>query len=288
MRYRSLRFPDGKPKAVTFSYDDGVCQDKRLSEIFCNYGLKCTFNINSTRISETDGAHNTSANEIRSFLLEKGHEIAVHGAIHQANGVVRAVEGIKEVLDCRLTLEKEFGIIVRGMAYPDSGVSHFHNGMSYQAVKQYLTELDIVYARALGEKNESLELPSDWHYWLPTAHHNDANVFELIDRFLNIKLVEVYLPRATPKLFYLWGHSYEFDNNNNWDRIEQIAEKLSGKEDIWYATNMEIYNYVNAYNSLIYSADCKTVYNPTLIELWFDVDRKLYSVKPGQTIKITD
>ena len=38
---------NGKMKAVTFSYDDGVTQDKRLIELFNKYGLKATFNINS-------------------------------------------------------------------------------------------------------------------------------------------------------------------------------------------------------------------------------------------------
>ena len=38
---------NGKNKALTFSYDDGVTQDKRLIEIFNKYGLKATFNLNS-------------------------------------------------------------------------------------------------------------------------------------------------------------------------------------------------------------------------------------------------
>ena len=38
---------NGKKKAITFSYDDGVTQDIRLIELFNKYGLKCTFNINS-------------------------------------------------------------------------------------------------------------------------------------------------------------------------------------------------------------------------------------------------
>lgn len=36
-----------KFKAITFSYDDGVQQDKRLIEILDRYSLKSTFNINS-------------------------------------------------------------------------------------------------------------------------------------------------------------------------------------------------------------------------------------------------
>ena len=39
-----MRYPGGKAKAVTFSYDDGVQQDKRLAEIFDKYGMKATFN----------------------------------------------------------------------------------------------------------------------------------------------------------------------------------------------------------------------------------------------------
>ena len=36
-----------KMKAITFSFDDGIQQDKRLIEIFDRYSLKATFNINS-------------------------------------------------------------------------------------------------------------------------------------------------------------------------------------------------------------------------------------------------
>ena len=37
---------NGKNKAITFSFDDGVTQDKRLVEMLDKYGLKATFNIN--------------------------------------------------------------------------------------------------------------------------------------------------------------------------------------------------------------------------------------------------
>ena len=43
---------------------------------------------------------------------------------------------------------------------------------------------------------------------------------------------------------------------------------------------------MQAYESLVYSADGTVVYNPTLTEVWFDVDGKLYSVKSGQTVTI--
>lgn len=38
---------NGKMKAITFSYDDGVTQDIYLIELLNKYNLKCTFNLNS-------------------------------------------------------------------------------------------------------------------------------------------------------------------------------------------------------------------------------------------------
>lgn len=38
---------NGKKKAFTLSYDDGVTQDVRLIEMFNKYNLKATFNLNS-------------------------------------------------------------------------------------------------------------------------------------------------------------------------------------------------------------------------------------------------
>ena len=40
-------FPGQKPKALTLSYDDGICQDIRLTGLLRKSGLKATFNLNS-------------------------------------------------------------------------------------------------------------------------------------------------------------------------------------------------------------------------------------------------
>ena len=47
MRYVFMRYPEGKFKAVTFSYDDGVRADIRFAGILDKYKMKGTFNINS-------------------------------------------------------------------------------------------------------------------------------------------------------------------------------------------------------------------------------------------------
>ncbi len=283
MRSVFMRFPEGKAKAVTFSYDDGVPQDQRLVALFDQYGMKGTFNLNC----ECMGRFCYSKEQLKEIFLSKGHEIAVHGANHRANGNTRTIEGIKEVLDCRLELEQKCACIVRGMAYPDTGITLFGNFGNYEKIKEYLTDLDIAYARTLSEDNNSFMLPQDFHAWMPTAHHNNPKILEYVDEFLQLDISpDVYHARRTSRLLYIWGHSYEFDRDDNWDRIETICKKLADNDEIWYATNIEIYDYVQAYKSLRYSADGHMIYNPTLFTIFFDVDGTVHSVKPGETLHI--
>ena len=283
MRYCFLRFPEGKPKALTLSYDDGVIADKRFSDIITSKGIKCTFNINSSLIGRPG---RIDENEIKEYILDRGHEVAVHGSNHIAPGISSPSLTMIDILDCRRDLEKRFGMIIRGMAYPDSGITSMHNSNTYENIKSILTNAGIVYSRTLAGDNPGFALPSDFHAWMPTAHHNNPSLFEWADKFLALDPSKGFSAALSPKLFYLWGHSYEFDNNANWNRIEEFCDKMSGKDDIWYATNIEIYEYIEAYNSLVFSVDCERIYNPTLKEIFLYIDYKNYSIKPGETLTL--
>ena len=283
MRSVFMRYPGGKAKAVTFSYDDGVPQDQRLAALFDKYGMKATFNFNC----ECNRKFNFTKEQIKELFLSKGHEIAVHGAFHRANGNLRPIEGIRDVLDCRLELEDKCDQIIRGMAYPDMGITQRGNFGNYEQIKNYLTELDIAYARTLGGDNNSFLVPQDFHAWMPTAHHDNPNIMKYIDEFLNLDISPAaYHAKRIPRLFYIWGHSYEFDRNDNWAHMEAICQKFAGNGELWFATNIEIYDYVQAYKSLRYSADGHTVYNPTLLTIWLDADSKPYCIQSGETIRI--
>ena len=79
----------GKMKAVTFSYDDGVTQDIRLAELFHKYGLKATFNLNYNKLGK-EGAlvrEGWSVNHTKNAPADvphiyAGHEIAGHTLDH--------------------------------------------------------------------------------------------------------------------------------------------------------------------------------------------------------------
>ena len=275
MHYRYLQFPGGKNKAITFSYDDGCPQDVRFANKLAECGMKGTFNLTM--------GHKMSVEEVKEHILGNGHEIAVHGAKHMAPGITPVTRGIQDVLNGRLYLEQTFGRIVRGMAYPDCGITRSANGVTYPQVKQYLTELGITYARSLNGDNDRFELPCDWHNWIPTAHHDNPEIFKFADKFFD----DANFPKYRfPRLFYVWGHTYEFDRKDNWDHLDAICDKLSGRDDVWYATNGEIYEYVQAYHSLVYSADESMIYNPTLHTVWFCTREEEYVIKPGETLRL--
>ena len=48
----------------------------------------------------------------------------------------------------------------------------------------------------------------------------------------------------------------------------------------------ELQNPINRFASQIFSADGNIIYNPTLYSIWVDIDKKVYEIKSGETIKL--
>lgn len=271
-----MRFPGGKAKVLTLSYDDGVEQDIRLIDIMKANGLKGTFNINTgcyaaegTVFPEGQIHRRMTKSLAKETYLNSGMEVAVHTLTHpylewEADNVCAY-----EVLQDRKNIEEDYGVITRGMAYP--------YGTYSDSVVATLKQCGIVYSRTVIT-TEKFDIPTDWLRLPTTCHHNNPRLMELAETF-----VENKVPR-NPWLFYLWGHSYEFEQKDNWHVIEEFAEYTGNREDIWYATNIEIYDYIAAYKQLIFSVDGKTVHNPTATALYFEHRNKIYCIKPGETI----
>jgi hypothetical protein len=181
-----------------------------------------------------------------------------------------------DIVNDRLNLEKTYGKQIRGMAYA--------NGSVGDNAEQILTCAGIRYSRTT-KTTEKFDIPSNWLKLDPTCHHNNPRLMELAKEFVEYKQRD-YTPAHRCLLFYLWGHSYEFNDNNNWEIIEQFASYVGGRdEEIWYATNIEIYNYVKAYESLEWFMDMSGVYNPSAIPVCIEVNNMQYEVKSGETIR---
>ena len=170
----------------------------------------------------------------------------------------------------RLTLEELTGGIVQGMSYAF--------GEYYPEQVEALCAMGIQYSRTV-ESTGSFALPQELLRWKPTCHHNDK-LLERAEKFLHVPGYEK-MP-----LFYIWGHSFEFERENTWPLMEQLAEKLHGAQDIWYATNGQIADYLTALRSTRESADGKRLYNPSAQPIWFVADGKVRVAEPGKLCEI--
>lgn len=274
-----VRFKDGKRKVVTLSYDDGVVFDIKLIEIMSKYGLKGTFNINTGTYLPEHAIRDEWKGEVwkdklklseaKKAYLESGNEIAVHALTHAALDQLSEQEIIYEIIEDRKNIERDYGVIAKGMAYPF--------GTYDDRVVEILKNCGISYSRTVNA-TENFRLPKNWLTLDPTCHHKNPKLMELAKQF-----VENKSPGAG-MMFYLWGHSFEFNNDNNWNVIEEFAKYIGNRDDIWYATNIEIYNYVKAYESLIVSYDQKIIYNPSATDVWVYTDGETLLIKSGDTL----
>lgn len=271
MNKRFMRFPGGKAKAVTLSYDDCMEEDQELIDKLEKYDMKATFNLipgwfaeEGTTYPEDETYRLVTEAQAKSMYDHPRVEVANHGNEHKYMTSLTSAEMVEDMILCRRALETLYNRQVRGMAYPYG----WHN----EELERVLQLCGITYCRTV-ESTCDFELPSNWLTWHPTCHHDDKMLMELADQFIDMKDIEL------PKLFYVWGHTYEFERNGNWDRMDAFMKKISGREDIWYATNGEIYDYVNAYERLEISVDGTRFYNPTRMPLWVEADGKCYKIE---------
>lgn len=270
-----MRFPGFLEKAVTLSYDDGRSFDKRLIEIMSKHGIKGTFNLNSNNY--TPDVCTIKAEELKELYLDTGNEIAVHGVDHLSLALTDPGEATHSIVTDRENFERITGRIIKGMAYANGSVS--------DEVVVMLKNCGIKYARTTVS-TEKFDMPTDWLRLPATCHHKNPRLMELAKDFIERPPYH-YFPNRSLRLFYLWGHSYEFNNDNNWEVIERFCEYIGGRDDVWYATNVEIYDYATAYSRLEFSVYADTVYNPTATDIYVELPgEKRYIIPAGATVHL--
>ena len=244
-------FPGGKHKVLTMSYDDGKLEDRKLVEIFNRHGIKGTFHLNSGLL---DDENRIKPEEWKS--LYKGHEISCHTVLHPTIARCPLPQVALQVLEDRRMLERTAGYPVRGM-FPSLGIQ---------------------YCRVVGDTHD-FAVPENFLTWKATCHHNH-NLLEDGKRFIELSKTQ-YL-----YMMYVWGHSYEFPRDNNWEIMEEFCSMAGGREDTWYATNIEIVDYMKAASDLKFNIDGSQVYNPSASGVWISVDKEIVEIPGGSLMNI--
>ena len=259
-------YPNGKRRIVTFSYDDGPEEDRRLVALLNRYGMKATFHLNGRTYQ-----YLTCEEKLEVRNKYQGHEIACHTLQHGWPERMPGISIVNEVVRDRLILEEITGYPVVGMSYPNGSVSKF--------AAETMEACGISYSRTTNSTMK-MKMPQNFLFWNPTCHQKDA--LDLCQQYLDN--LDSYW---TGPLFYIWGHSYELRTEEDWHDMETILQMLSGHEQIWYATNLEIYDYTMAQRRLRISADETVLYNPAALDVWVEKDRqKIIHIPAGQTVRI--
>lgn len=218
-------------KYVTLSYDDNAALDQHFLEIIDRYGAKCTFNLNSgMRVTgkianKLLGSRKMlSIQDMKTMLAGTDHEIACHGKGHQDLLKMSEEEMKKNLAEDKAFLEDLFARPMQGFAYPFGSYS--------DATTQTLGDLGFTYARTTVSIKD-FSVPEDFLVWHPTCHHNDKELMELAEKFIQIQ-------DDTDHIFYLWGHAWEYGVFKNWERLDQVLSILAKDPTIQYATNQEV------------------------------------------------
>lgn len=259
------RYPGGLSKAAVFSFDDGREQDRRFVALMNQYGLKGTFHLNSGFLGKEGYIR---ADEVAE--LYQGHEVSAHTVTHPFLEQSPDDEIADELLRDRAALEALTGYPVRGMSYPF--------GTYNDRVVTALPVLGIEYARTV-QSHGGFHMPEDLLRWHPTCHHKE--MVEAAERFL------ASVPRhSRMELLFVWGHSYEFDHDHNWELVDQAGELIGGSERVWKATMSEITAYRNALAGLRFSVNRRLIHNPSSIDVWLSADGASVQIPAGAVVNL--
>lgn len=276
-------WPGGRMRCCTLSFDDGTVEDVHITQMLRERGLRATFNLNTGLLGQTDHLEQAGfAVEHEKLPIERvpevyeGFELAVHGYTHAHLGRVPSSMAAYEIVRCKAELEKVTHAPVRGMAWPIN--FRFPDSAG---VVETARACGICYGRTTRRSYDCVGLPADFMTWDAACSYVQPELNGVVDKFL--APIGRY---SEPYLLYVWGHGYEATGRNAWATLEGFLDRVSGCDDVWYASNIEVYDYVQAVRSLVYSATGDYLYNPSRLDVWMQIDGRPVCVPSGETVTV--
>jgi len=227
---------------VTSSWDDGHKHDLRLARMLQEYGLKATFYI-SPRNREWAEADLLKKDEIREVSRE--FEIGSHTVTHPRLPTIPESEAKQEITDSKAMLEDITGRPITSFCYPGGAYTPVHPHLVQDAGYRYARTV----SRYAFTVDEPYEAPTSLH----TYNHWRSDVWRIAGfAKFNPTAIRHYfgwdsLGRAmfdrvagTGGVFHIWGHSWEIDDHNDWDRLEGMLRYISARSGVEYVTNGEL------------------------------------------------
>jgi len=207
------------------------------------YGLKATFYI-SPQNHEFAGSDLLTPREVRDISCD--FEIGAHTLTHRSLPTISAEEAEREVVGSKTVLEQMTGKAVNTFCYPRGDYTELHVKLVMAAGYRYARTV----TRYTFDMNNPYKAGTSLHIY------NHRFGFDLwhTARFVRFRPIKVWrclewgmLGRAMfdyvleeGGIFHIWGHSWEIDKNNDWERLEDFFRYISAHPRVKYATNGEL------------------------------------------------
>ena len=228
---------------VTTSWDDGHLLDLRLAELLLEYGLAATFYI----------APNNREIPTRSRLTDRhitelgtSFEIGAHTLTHPRLTTLTDDAALAEILSGRQHLEDCATTSIASFCYPGGKYAAIHTQMVRDAGFCLARTIE---RHQLGFPASLMEVPTTFHAYRhlrdvgPALRTSNRQPGCALRHYLNWDewaMAFFDLVSARGGLFHLWGHSWEIDERNDWDRLERVFEHISHRPDVRYVSNHEL------------------------------------------------
>jgi hypothetical protein len=86
----------------------------------------------------------------------------------------------------------------------------------------------------------------------------------------------------------IWGHSWEMGTDQKkWDETEKFFNLLANNQAIYYTSQIDLVDYINAFRNLKFSVDKNNVTNPSAINVCIKINTKVFNVLAGTSMNLT-
>lgn len=231
-----------KSVIVTTSWDDGHVLDLRMAALLNKYGIKGTFYIspNDREISVEKRLTDAQIQE-----LARDFDIGAHTMTHPRLPQVSDEEAEKEIRESRIYLQKVTGQAVATFCYPRGEYVPKHVPMVQRAGFSYARTTD----RHVFTKSPPLESATTIHcydHWSDVlkvaafANYNPLKFLRFFRKWDTLALAMFEKVLSEGGAFHLWGHSWEIDKNNDWERLERVLRAIAGRPGVQYGSNSDL------------------------------------------------
>ena len=183
--------------------------------------------------------------------LSQDFEVGAHSMTHRRLPAISEQEAAREITESKAVLEQVIGKEIKVFCYPGGAYTKLH--------AQLVKDAGYRYARTVARHTFTVDDPYEAGTSLHVYNHNHRPGFDLwhtarFVKFQPIKILRCLEWDALAKamfdqvikeggIYHIWGHSWEIDEHDDWERLESVFRYISGSPKVSYVTNGELEAY---------------------------------------------